>query len=161
MSKAIGLALRALVMREGSVLVCPLAVGVGSSWAQNSPLPGKWETSTTLKGAPDGQKNSVGQGCISAQLIEAGFEQAILDISTANKGSDKGPDRCVIKDLQKGISQSQWQSVCDGPRGQMPGTGRATKSDEAAEINQSFKLKMGPMSLDLEQNIKARRLGAC
>lgn len=122
---------------------------------------GMWELTTTMQGAPSGDKKSSKTACISAAQVASGFEQALLDANAVATGKDQPALKCVLKGLKRDGAKSSWQSTCDGPRGAMSGVGAATFAATSAEINQAFEIKTPFGAMKLKQVIEAKRMGDC
>jgi Protein of unknown function (DUF3617) len=144
-----------------------LVLPVSAQVVAQSALPGRWEVTTTMEGVPSADNRFVQSACVDAKQIANSFEQAILDISASGGGaSTSGPPKsgpkCVIADVKRDGSGSSWQATCEGPRGELKGTGSATGQANRATLTQNFVMKMPLIgALKLKQSVEATRLGEC
>jgi hypothetical protein len=137
-----------------------------NAFAQNTPptaapQAGTWEVTTTMKGAPSGDKSTSRQACLTAAQVNTGLEQALLDLSASGGTQQKGSLKCAISNLTRDGTKSAWQSTCEGPRDAMQGSGSGTLNAASAEINQSFEIKAPMGTVKLQQVLQAKRLGDC
>ncbi|TAG00275.1 MAG: DUF3617 family protein [Betaproteobacteria bacterium] len=138
-------------MAGSLALVCSAA-----AWAT---LPGVWEVTTSMQGAPSGERKSSATACVNVTQMKSGFEQAMLDISAS--GTLKGGLKCVVTDLVRSSAGSKWKASCEGPVGAMQGSGAATTEGASASLIQSFELQTPFGARPLKQVLQAKRLGDC
>jgi Protein of unknown function (DUF3617) len=128
-----------------------------------SPQPGLWELSITTDGGPGGGATATGRTCLSPAHVETGAEQSLLDAAAQAVAASGGrkPPRCTVGELLRSPEQTRWQAHCEGPRGPMTGQGSGKLGAQEAELTQRFELKSPIGAMKLQQQVRARRVGAC
>ncbi len=121
----------------------------------------RWETITTLKGAPQGGGSQTQELCVTAEQVRSGLEQVLINAGARSPQRPEGGPACTLNDLRREGLQVSWNARCEGPRGPMVGQGRGTLSEGQADLLQSFELKTPFGALNLQQSVKARRVGVC
>jgi hypothetical protein len=136
-----------------------LVLGCSSTvWASS---PGEWEIATRMQGAPSGERKSTASACASSTQMSAGFEQAMRDISASGSATPKSGLKCEVSELVRNSAGSTWKARCEGPVGEMQGSGMSTVESGSAMLTQSFELKTPFGARTLKQVLQAKRLGAC
>jgi Protein of unknown function (DUF3617) len=147
-------------MKFFNAVMCA-AIGVAAVGGANGQTPsaGVWEVSVTMEGGPGGGGPRSGKTCLSADALAVAPEQTLMEAAGRNSG--RQAPKCEFKDIQRDGGNSSWQAVCEGPMGKMQGLGAAKLGAEAAELQQAFTVKAPMGTVNLKQNVSARRVGSC
>jgi Protein of unknown function (DUF3617) len=135
------------------------------AFSQSIPNSGKWEVIADTKGLPFGGGAKKAVVCMKAEVLksdpELAFAEASLATGRPDDASKGAAPRCSLSDLMRDGNTSTWKASCEGPRGQMPGTGRAVMSANVVELQQTFEAKTPIGNRTLSQTTSAKRLGDC
>lgn len=138
------------------------AGAVGGAVAQSPaalPAAGMWELSVTIAGGPGGGGTRSGKACLTADTLAAAPEQTLME-AASRLSARQGP-KCEFKDVQRDGVNSSWQAVCDGSAGKMQGAGAGKLAAESAELQQAFTARTPMGTMNVKQNVSARRVGSC
>jgi hypothetical protein len=158
------------MLKSKLLIIGALSVVYQTSLSQPSlgqPIPnaGSWEITADTKGLPFGGGAKKAVVCMKADALkldpELAFAEASLATGRPDDASKGAPPKCSLSDLKRDSNVSTWKASCEGPRGQMPGTGRAVLSANIVELQQTFEAKTPIGNRTLSQTSSAKRLGDC
>lgn len=128
---------------------------------QSRPMAGRWEYSINLEGGPMKGKNETGFLCITDEFLASEPEKTIVEAAVKQANSGQTGPTCEYQEMQRQEGSSTWKSRCNGPMGEMRGSGSSTMSPEKIEIQQKMTGKSFLGALSMTQRINLRRLGSC
>lgn len=129
--------------------------------AQVLPSAGLWELSLTMEGGPRGGGPRSGTACLAADAMAAAPEQTLFEAAGRQGDSHRAPPKCEFRDVQRNAANTSWQAMCEGPMGQMRGTGNGALGAESADLQQTFNVKAPVGAMTFKQTLRARRVGSC
>ena len=141
-------------------LVMAMPVGV---LAQTSVQPGKWELTSTFTGLPSGGSGERSHAvCITQAALQTLPEKTLIEASPPpSDGSAKRPrPQCEYLQVRRDGAKSSWSTSCSEPKA--TGSGSATvHSPQQVELHEELEIKKGFMSLKIQHDVRARRVGDC
>ena len=125
------------------------------------PMAGRWEFSIVLEGGPMKGKKETGFLCLTDEILASEPEKTIIDAAVKQAKTGRPNPSCDFQEMQRLEGTSSWKTVCNGPMGEMKGSGSSAMSSEKIEIQQKMTGKSFLGAMTMTQLINLRRLGSC